>query len=209
MPKQFDLPQANLQTLMRMTPSFNKRKSTPGKKKPRAKVKATKSIYQRKAECKVTRAHYGAGSRKGFQRSRPQNPIWYNEMRAVVTCATSGKKRYSYVRFYGPPNIKTPVWVWCSCEHFAYTYEWVLAQIGCSSVSAGYDNRGVPIVNKPPDITNEHKKVGLCKHLLAAAEVALRQTKDFAAEEADKATERGAATRPASTKSPTYRVMQW
>ena len=156
----------------------------------------------------MVRAQYGAGSRVGFQRSRPKDPTWYNELRATVMCP-SGRKRYAYIRFFGPPNIKTPVWVWCSCEHFAYTYEWVLAQIGCSSISAGYDNRGIPIINKPPDITNDQKRPGLCKHLLAAAEAALRQTKDFAAEEAEKANERGAATHYASTMSPTYRVIQW
>lgn len=208
MAKQFDLPQASLQSLLRMTPSYNKRKGKPGtKKKLRAKTPA-KNIYQRKAECKVTRAQYGAGSRSGFQRSRPKYPVWYNELRTTVVCP-SGKKRYSYIRFYGPPDIKTPVWVWCSCEHFAYTYEWVLAQIGCSTISAGYDNRGIPIVDRPPDITNDQKRPGLCKHLLAAAELALRQTKDFAAEEAEKATARGASTQRALGVSPTYRVMNW
>jgi hypothetical protein len=130
-------------------------------------------------------------------------------MRATVSCP-SGKKRYSYIRFYGPPNLKTPVWVWCSCEHFAYNYEWVLAQIGCSTVASGYDNRGVAITNQPPDIMNEHKRPGLCKHLLITAELALRQTKDFAGERAEKATERGASVKhTAETSSPYQAITQW
>ncbi len=207
MPRQFDIPQVNLQALMHMTPNSIKLKGKPGKKKPRRKTNP-KSIWQRKTECRVVKAQYGAGSRVGFQRSRPKHPIWYNEMRTVVVCP-SGNRHYSYVRFYGPPGLKTPVWVWCSCEFFAYTYEWVLAQMGASTVAPGYDNRGVQIRNEPPDIRNEHGRAGLCKHLLLTAEVALRQTKDFAGEQAEEATARGASIRTAAPTSPYQRFTQW
>jgi len=158
--KQFDLPRSNLHRLANMTP---------------------REYYSRKGECRVTAQQYGAGSRKGFQRSRPKNPIYYNEARCSVVCP-SGIKRYTYIRFYGPPDPKTPVWVWCSCEDFAYRLEWVLTQIGCSTISAGYSERGTKIINKPPDIKNPQRKPGLCKHLLVASQVALRRTKDFASE---------------------------
>jgi len=158
--QQFNLPKADLRRLMNMTP---------------------REFYERKAQCRIASQQYGAGSRKDFQRSRPKFPIYYNEMRVSTVCP-SGQRRYSYVRFYGPPDPKTPVWVWCSCEHFAYTYEWVLSKIGCSALATGYSNRGIDIINAPPDIRNPQKRLGLCKHLLGAAEMALRQTKDYASE---------------------------
>ena len=156
----FTLPRTDLRRLMNITP---------------------REFYARKAQCRIVSQQYGAGSRAGFQRSRPKHPTYYNEMRVSTVCP-SGQRRYSYVRFYGPPDPKTPVWVWCSCEHFAYTLEWVLAQIGCSTIATGYSDRGIDIVNAPPDIRNPQKRLGLCKHLLGAAEMALRQTKDYASE---------------------------
>lgn len=175
MPRQtrFDLPQADLRRLMNMTP---------------------RPYYSRKGKCRLVAQQYGSGSRKGFQRSRPKYPIYYNEARCSIICP-SGNRRYSYVRFYGPPDPKTPVWVWCSCEDFAYRLEWILAQIGCSTISTGYSKQGVDIINQPPDIRNPQKKPGLCKHLLLAAEIALRQTKDYASEAGQKA----ADTRQART----------
>ena len=158
--RQFDIPQANLQRLMNMTP---------------------RPFYQRKSKCRLVAQQYGAGSRKDFQRSRPKYPIYYNEARCSIVCP-SGARRYSYIRFYGPPHPKSPVWVWCSCEDFAYRLEWVLTQIGCSSVATGYSGQGVAIRNERADIRNPDNKPGLCKHLLLAAEVALKQTKDYASE---------------------------
>lgn len=168
--KQFDLPGATLKQLLQMTP---------------------KQFFERKGQCRIQRQEYGTGSRRGFQRSRPKYPIWYNELRTVSACP-SRKPRYSYIRFYGPPDIKTRCWVWCSCEDFAYRLEWVLAQIGSSSVAPGYANRGVRIINKPPDIKNPQRQPGLCKHLLQAAELALRQTRDLAGEKATQEAERNA-----------------
>jgi len=176
--QQFDLPRANLSKLTNMTP---------------------RKFYQRKGECRVVQQQYGAGSRKDFQRSRPKHPIYYNEMRVALVCP-SGKKRYSYVRFYGPPDAKTPVWVWCSCEDFGYRLEWVLSKIGCSSLATGYSNQGPEIINQPPDIRNPQKKPGLCKHLLFAAELALRQTRDYASE-AGQADQQKQAARTASMRS--------
>lgn len=178
----FKLPGANLKQLINYTP---------------------RDFYQRKGKCRVVAQQYGSGSRKGFQRSRPKYPIYYNEMRCSVVCP-SGKRRYCYIRFYGPPDPKTPVWVWCSCEDFAYRLEWVLAKIDSSTISTGYSGRGVGIINKPPDIRNPQKRPGLCKHLLAASEIALRQTKDYASLEGQKQKEIAAkkqANQPARSRS--------
>lgn len=180
--QQFDLPQANLSRLMNMTP---------------------RKFYQRKSKCRIVSQQYGAGSRKGFSRSRPKHPIYYNEMRAAVMCP-SGQKRYSYVRFYGPPDPKSPVWVWCSCQDFGYRLEWVLSKIGCSALQTGYSGQGPEIINEPPDIRNPQKKPGLCKHLLMAAEVALRQTRDYAAE-AGQADEKAAAVQPTGQRNASMR----
>ena len=188
MPRQtsFELPRANLRQLMNMTP---------------------RTYYGRKGQCRLVSQQYGAGSRAGFQRSRPKNPTYYNEMRCAIICP-SGQRRYSYVRFFGPPDPKTPAWVWCSCEDFAYRLEWVLAQIGCSTRSPGYSGRGVEIINEPPDIRNPQRKAGLCKHLLLAAELALRQTKDYASQQGTPAV---AATnkRAASMNSQPGQVMSF
>jgi len=118
-------------------------------------------------------------------------------MRVYTACPQPGratKKRYSYVRFYGPPGLETPVWVWCSCEHYAYTYEWVNAQYGSSSVAAGYEERGVVIRDKPPTVRNQGQTPGLCKHLSIAMREGLAQTRDLAGEQGSEASQRGAAT---------------
>jgi hypothetical protein len=181
----FDFPRANLSRLMNMTP---------------------RDYYSRKGQCRVVAQQYGAGSRVGFQRSRPKNPVYYNEARCSITCP-SGKRRYSYVRFYGPPDPRTPVWVWCSCEDFAYRLEWVLTKIGCSSLATGYSGQGVPIINEPPDIKNPQKKPGLCKHLLIAAEIALRQTKDYASQMGAEAVAVAEAKKRASMNSQPGQIM--
>jgi len=179
--QQFNLPRTTLRQLMNMTP---------------------RQYYQRKAGCRLAAQQYGAGSRAGFQRSRPKNPIYYNEMRCSIVCP-SGRRRYSYVRFYGPPDPNSPVWVWCSCEDFGYRLEWVLSKLGSSSLATGYSGQGVEIINEPPDVRNPQKKPGLCKHLLMAAEMALRQTKDYASQQgsADKEAAKKAAF-DASLKQP-------
>jgi hypothetical protein len=161
-PKQQNIPGLTLQQLLRGT---------------------AKPIVQRgQGQCRLLSKQYGPGSRQGFQRSRPRYPTWYNEMRVVTACTTG--RRYSYVRFYGPPAPGSPAWVWCSCEHFAYHVEYVLAQYGCSTVSPGLENRGVVIVNEPPRIRNPNNLPFLCKHLILAAGEALKQTRDYAAEQA-------------------------
>lgn len=176
---QFNLPQLSLGRLLNMTP---------------------REYYSRKAKCRIAAQQYGAGSRQGFQRSRPKYPIYYNEMRTAVVCP-AGNRRWSYVRFYGPPEGKTPVWVWCSCEDFAYRLEWVMAQVGCSSIATGYAGQGVAIINKPPDVRNPQRKPGLCKHLLMASDLALRQTRDYASEMGKKEAAVQPANRTASMRS--------
>jgi hypothetical protein len=131
--------------------------------------------------CNLVAKQYGAGSRRGFNRSRVDYPTWYNEMRIVSRC--TGERRYSYIRFYGPPTLETPVWVWCSCPFFAYNVEWVLTQYGSSSVSTGYQDRGVAIKNKPPTIRNSEQRPYLCKHLMLCADQALRQTRELSEKE--------------------------
>lgn len=180
MPKAFEFPRANLRKLRNMTPS----------------------IYaQRANKCRIAHQQYGYGSRIGFQRSRPKHPTWYNEMRAVVVCP-SGKRRYSYIRFYGPPKEDTPVWVWCSCEDFGYRLEWVLAQIGSSALSPGYDKRGPEIIDQPPTVRNKQKKSGLCKHLMKISNIALAQTKDYAREKGEARMEANANVRTGSIQPP-------
>jgi hypothetical protein len=176
--KGFQLPGFTLRQLRNMTP---------------------RPTWERATKCRVAGINYGIGSRIGFQRHRPKYPTWYNELRAYVVCP-SRKKRYAYIRFYGPPTEQTPVWVWCSCEHFAYTYEWILAQQNSSSIATGYESQGVAITNQPPTVRNKQRRPGLCKHLLQAAKIALAQTKDLAAEKGEEAQQKGASV--ANLQSP-------
>ena len=155
-----------------------------------------REVYKRSQKCRVGSQQYGAGSRKDFKRSRPKYPVYYNEMRTKIICE-SRIPRYAYVRFYGPPKQDSPVWVRCSCEHFGYTYAWVLEQYGSSTLDTDYQNRGVKVLNQPPRIRNENERPGLCKHLLVAARVALAQTKDLASEQGKETEERGASFRAA------------
>ena len=157
---QTDLPGLTLQQVLRMTPN-------------RFRDRGLNT-------CTITAKQYGSGSREGFARSRVIDPTWYNEMRITSRC--TGTQRYSYIRFFGPPVPNSPVWVWCSCPHFAFNVEWVLAQYGSSSISQGYENRGIDIIDAPPIVRNKSKLPYLCKHLILCASEALKQTRDYAAE---------------------------
>jgi len=158
-----DLPGLTLQQVLRMTPS-------------RFRDRGLET-------CGILAKQYGAGSREGFNRSRAADPTWYNEMRITSRC--TAERRYSYIRFYGPPIPSSPVWVWCSCPHFAYNVEWVLAQYGSSSIGAGYEGRGMDIVPAPPIVRNKSNRPYLCKHLVLCASEALKQTRDFASEQGE------------------------
>jgi len=162
--KKFDIPQLTLKHILKYS-NVSPVKSTSGQR--------LKSPASRVSECTLISHQYSTGSRDGFRRTRHKYPTMYNEFRGLVRCSGSGKKRYTYIRFYGPPSLDTPVWVWCSCEHFAYTYEWVLAKYKSSTISAGYNSVGVSIRPEPPQIRNPNKYPGACKHILLSAKYAL------------------------------------
>jgi len=128
-------------------------------------------IKRANQQCHTIRKEYNVGSRDGFKRVYSPDRIFYNEVRFYSVC-TDGK-RISYVRFYGPPEPTTPVWVWCSCPMFCFSLEVCLTRYNSSSILQS--NGQLPIVR------NRQMFPHLCKHLINASKFALQQTDDLAA----------------------------
>jgi len=169
-------------------------------------------IYDRaRTQCHPLRAQYEIGSKDGWQRSRAKFPTYYNEQRVYTKC-TDGK-RYSYIRFFGAPDITTPVWIWCSCPYFKYYLEVALSYKGGTDVKTtsgpgdesggkGKTHPRKPVRNKPPNVRNPSQLLYLCKHLIVAAEIGIKQTKDYASNkyEQDFGSSKSAQTVQASSK---------
>lgn len=148
-----NIKQLNLQDLLRMTPS--------------------EIVSRAKRGCSVRGRQYKLSTRDGFRPSSGTSPTYSNEMRIFSRC-TDGR-RTSYVRFYGPPELKTPVWVWCDCPYFKYYLEVALTRVGASSINSSN--------GKPPTVRNPQMLPYLCKHLVVTADAGLRQTDDLIATE--------------------------
>ena len=150
-----------------------------------------------RSQCRPLRAQYAIGSKEGWSRSRAKFPTYYNEQRMYTVC-TDGK-RYSYIRFYGKPDVKTPVWVWCSCPYFKYYLEVALSyRNGTSIKTDGGPTGRRPVRNAPPNVRNPHQDLYLCKHLVVAAEVGVKQTQDHASKKYE--AEYGSDNKEASTR---------
>lgn len=161
-------------------------------------VNATPSdIFDRaRTQCRPLRAQYAVGSKEGWRRSYAKFPTYYNEQRIYTLCnrgQKSPEKRYSYIRFFGPPALTTPVWVWCSCEYFKYYLEVALSYRDGTDIKKdggpgrerrpkgkGQMQSRTPVRNAPPNVRNRNQDLYLCKHLAVAAEVGLKQTRDMA-----------------------------
>jgi hypothetical protein len=130
------------------------------------------------------------GSKEVFRRSRYKYPTYYNEFRTYVFCGT--QRRYSYIRFFGPPDPTTPVWVWCNCQYFKYYLEYLLAMKNSSTMKedAG-PGKELEKGQWVPSSTH------LCKHLYLASGEAIKLKKDLITEkfaaEADDSDRRGAS----------------
>jgi hypothetical protein len=136
-------------------------------------------IDRARTQCRPIRAQYDIGSKTGWRRSYAKFPTYYNEQRVYSIC-TDGK-RYSYIRFFGAPALTTPVWVWCSCPYFKYYLEVALSyRNGTDLKKDGGPLRRTPVRNAPPVVRNPNQALYLCKHLIVAAEIGLKQTRDMA-----------------------------
>jgi len=85
--------------------------------------------------------------------------------------STTGLRHHGYIRFYRPrqgqsmPLQHVPCMVDCTCPDFRYRWAWVLKQRKSSMVGTTSMNQAL---NLPPDKTNPRRRIGLCKHILAA-----------------------------------------
>lgn len=69
-------------------------------------------------------------------------------------------------------NLNSSVWVHCDCKHFKFRCEWVLDQLGASSL--------IYSQNRPPRITNPNQVPGVCKHVLNILDDAMKRTRQYA-----------------------------
>jgi hypothetical protein len=148
-------------------------------------------IFDRaRTQCRPIRAQYDLGSKNGWKRSYAKFPTYYNEQRVYSLCNRGQKrpeKRYSYIRFFGPAALPTPVWVWCSCEYFKYYLEVALKNRDGTSVKKDGGPLGRrPVRDAPPVVRNPNQMLYLCKHLVVTAEIGLKQTRNLAAQKYEK-----------------------
>jgi len=170
-------------------PSRLKKKQSPISRPTLADlVNATPSaiIERARTQCRPLRSQYDLGSKEGWKRSYAKFPTFYNEQRVYTVCTND--KRYSYIRFFGPPELNTPVWVWCSCEYFKYYLEVALSRRNGTDIkTVGGPLGRRPVRNAPPVVRNPEQLLYLCKHLVVTAEVGLRQTQDMASKKYEEA----------------------
>lgn len=163
-------------------------------------------IYDRaRTQCRPIRAQYALGSKDGWKRSYAKFPTFYNEQRVYSIC-TDGK-RYSYIRFFGPPKLTTPVWVWCSCPYFKYYLEVALSYRNGTDLKRDGGPLGrTPVRNAPPNVRNPSQLLYLCKHLVVTSEVGLKQTQDMASKkyESEYGDKAEASVREASALPPSH-----
>lgn len=89
----------------------------------------------------------------------------YREFKFQVKCTDGWRK--TAVRFYGPLDVNTQVWCWCSCPYFKYHCEVALARKGSSSVVQSNGQR--------PRFTNPRMEPRCCKHVYLAFVLAMRR----------------------------------
>lgn len=123
--------------------------------------------------------YYETGSKDDFKRTHRKYPTIYNQVRMYFRVSKPRKKskktrHQSIIRFFGPPSADSQCWVWCDCEYFTYTLEVALAKMNSSAVENS--NGEAPIIRNPGNLGF------LCKHLVKAADWALSQRRDLAAE---------------------------
>lgn len=95
----------------------------------------------------------------------------YREFKYRTKCPDggSGKWHRVVVRFYGPLNVNTRVWVWCDCAYFKYNCEVALASKGSSAVVQSNGQR--------PRFTNPRLDPRVCKHVSLVLGLAMRKRK--------------------------------
>jgi len=106
----------------------------------------------------------------------------YREFKFRVKC-TDGWRKVA-IRYYGPLNVNTKVWCWCSCPYFKYHCEVVLTKHGSSAVVQSNGQR--------PRFTNPRGIPRVCKHVLLGFAVSMRRRE---LSKADKKAGAGALTR--------------
>lgn len=158
-------------------------------------------IQDKSFDVRLIARHFETGRMDGFRRTKVKYPSIYNQVRVYsrdMSPTGSGGKHQSLIRFYGPPGIKSPVWVWCDCDYFKYTLEVPLYDHNSSSVK---NSNG-----EPATIRNPGNTPYLCKHLFRAAEWALTRREDKASKAMDKLVEdrsskKGAGVMTASNRT--------
>ncbi len=91
----------------------------------------------------------------------------YREFKFRVKC-TDGWRKVG-LRFYGPINMGTKVWCWCSCPYFKYHCEVALSEKGSSSIVQSNGQR--------PRFTNPTMEPRCCKHVFLGFALAMRRRK--------------------------------
>jgi len=138
-------------------------------------------VKNKSFDVKIVRRYYETGRDEGYRRVRRRQPTIYNQVRAYtrdISGTGSGEVHKCIIRFFGPPDDRTPVWVSCDCAWFKFTAEVALSDHNSSDVH--FSN------GEPPTVRNKAKYPMLCKHLYRVADWALSLKEDKAAKAIDK-----------------------
>lgn len=68
-------------------------------------------------------------------------------------------------------GLKSSIWVHCTCDHFKFNLEYVLAQLGASELVFSW--------NQPPHVRNPEYVPYACKHIIGVVDDALNRAKQF------------------------------
>lgn len=151
-------------------------------------------VRDKSFDVRIVSRHYETGRKDGFKRTRAKYPTIYNQVRVYsrdTSKTGSGKKHLSLIRFFGPPDARTPCWVWCDCGYYQYTLEWANSKNNSSSLK---NSNG-----EPATVRNPAGDGWLCKHLFRAAEWALTRREDKASRAMDQLVEKQQGKKNASS----------
>ncbi len=96
--------------------------------------------------------------------------------------STTGKRHQGFIKFIdydrkqgSVSEGKMACHVDCDCEDFKYRYAYVDAAKNASSIGDKSLNK---CINRPPNIMNPKKRIGLCKHLIRLKEYLIHKIKE-------------------------------
>lgn len=147
-------------------------------------------VYDRDVRGRVANARFVVTTRPRLILDEDGCPSYRFVFRSRPDRNTTGMAHHGYIKFpdeAGPvrmldriksffrEEIDLNVHVGCSCPDFKFKWHWVLHKGGSSHYPSG---AGFDAMDSPPNRTNPDRRIGMCKHLVAAKDFLLLSARE-------------------------------